>query len=390
MARIVTEQTDPLPAASDQQYIAGRQLFLGQIARQGPTPAADAQHAQVVAAAERGLTQGLADQFRVRRQQYLNHAQILDQILALVVLDRQVGQAFGRRDGRYRVGRTGQIEDVAGMQFGSSQRRGHLVAEWALALDSDQGDAIAAAQAGLRHGLARQGRIRFNAQPVRLPKQVIAAAQFLQGLPAAHAARAWRTDRQQAGTDAPHVGDAQPQRQQADRRDAEEAEGLQAGGAQGIVHHQIGRRGDQGQQAAEQGGKGQRHHQPPGSDAGAVGDAQHHRNEDCHHAGRAHERAQSGYGYHQQHQQPGFAGAGHPGQPVADLIGDASAYQALADHEQPGDQHHHGVTKAGHCHRHRQDIAQAQRHDHQQGHDIWPQPVRGKQHHGHRQHAKDK
>jgi hypothetical protein len=191
---------------------------------------------------------------------------------------------------------------------------------------------------------------------VQLADQIVTFRQFQQGLPLAGGAGLRGSGRQQPRDRwRHHVDDAQRECQQADRGDAEKAERLQAGVAQGIVDHQVGRRGDQGQQAAEQGGEGHRHHQPAGADAEPGGDAEHHRNEDRHHAGGTHERAQPGHRQHQQHQQPAFAGAGQPGQPDADLIGDAGPHQSLADHEQSGDQQDQWVAEAGHRFGHRQD-----------------------------------
>src|SRR5215813_2859424 len=56
----------------------------------------------------------------------------------------------------------------------------------------------------------------------------------------------------------------------------------------------------------------QRHHQPPGKHAQPLGHIESYRDEDRDYPGGTHDRAETGYRQHQQHQQPGFAVAGHP------------------------------------------------------------------------------
>ena len=131
--------------------------------------------------------------------------------------------------------------------------------------------------------------------------------------------------------------------------EVEEGEALEAGAAQFAVDHQVRRRRHQGQHAADEAGKGQRHQQAPRRDLHAVGDTQHHGNEDGHHTGGAHHRAEPGDRQHQQHQQARFAAARGAHQPVAQAVGDAGAYQAVADDEQCGDQHHARIAEAGQC-----------------------------------------
>ena len=87
MLAVVLKQADLFPGTGDQQHVADGQLLVAQVARQWLAPAADTQHAQAVPAAERSLTQGLADQFRIRRQQHFDHAELFDQTLPLVILD---------------------------------------------------------------------------------------------------------------------------------------------------------------------------------------------------------------------------------------------------------------------------------------------------------------
>ena len=106
-----------------------------------------------------------------------------------------------------------------------------------------------------------------------------------------------------------HVANPEQQDRQADGREVEEGEALEAGAAQFAVDHQVRRRRHQGQHAADEAGKGQRHQQAPRRDLHAVGDTQHHGNEDGHHAGGAHHRAEPGDRQHQQHQQARFAAA---------------------------------------------------------------------------------
>ncbi|MNC42914.1 hypothetical protein D3C75_917480 [compost metagenome] len=144
-----------------------------------------------------------------------------------------------------------------------------------------------------------------------------------------------------------HVADAEREDHQAKRGKAEKAETAFAVAHQFTVHHHVGRCGDQTEHATDQTGKTQRHHQPAGRDLHACGDAQHHRNENGHHPGGAHHRAQPGHTDHQQHQQTHFAVAGAIGHPFADAVGNAGAHQPFADHEQRGDQHHVGVAEAG-------------------------------------------
>ena len=148
---------------------------------------------------------------------------------------------------------------------------------------------------------------------------------------------------------------------------------------EGVVDHQVGRGGNQGQRAAEECGEGQRHQQVARVTAKPLADAQDHRNEDRHDPGGTHEGAQPGHHQHQQDQEPGLTGPGDARQPDADPHGHPGLHQTLADHEQCRDQDHHGIAEAGHRRGDGEDATQDQGDDHHQGHHIGPQPTAGKQ-----------
>ena len=179
-----------------------------------------------------------------------------------------------------------------------------------------------------------------------------------------------------------HVADRHDEYRQAERREAEEAESGKTVAQQLALHHQVRRGRDQCHHAADQRSHAQRHHQPAGCDAGVAGDPQDHRDEDRHHAGRAHHRAEGRNHQHQQSDQAAFVGTGPRNQPIAQPLGDAGSNQRLAEHEQQRNQHDVAIGEARQRLVDLDDAGERQRQDHQQTDHVAARPVGGEHDYG--------
>ena len=109
--------------------------------------------------------------------------------------------------------------------------------------------------------------------------------------------------------------------------------------------------------------------------AGAFGDSERYRNEDRRDRRRAHDCAESADDEHQEGYQPRLAPAGPHNQPVPDPLRDPGAHEAVADHEQRGDQHDVRVAEAGKRFAHRHDAGQRKRDQHDQRDGVEPRLV---------------
>ncbi|MDT4831317.1 hypothetical protein FQZ97_648260 [compost metagenome] len=390
VATLALQLADRLPGADHQQGIAELELFLDQLGFQGLAVAPQADHVEVVLAAEGQVGEALADQRGVRRQGYLGHADLVGLLGEVTAAQGQGVQLHGVVEAEQVDVRREQVDQqhVAALQLGGGAGADQLAAEMADALDGHHVEALAAAQVELLQRLADQRRIRADAQAPLAAGQAVVADQVLEGPARGAALVAVRVVAEPAAGEQ-HVADAEGEDHQAERGEAEEAEAARAVAHQVAVHHHVGCGGDQGEHAADQPGEGQRHHQPARRQVQAAGDAEHHRDEDRHHSGGAHHRAEPGDAEHQQHQQARLATAGLGHQPVAQPVGDTGAHQAVADHEQRGDQHHVGIGEAGQGFVDAEHAGQRQGDDHQQGDHVEARLVEGEHQHRGEQQGQD-
>ena len=202
----------------------------------------------------------------------------------------------------------------------------------------------------------------------------VALGPFAQSRTTAGGARVDRLRGQQPAREQ-HVEDAEDEQRQAERREAEEAESLRPLADQFGVDDEVRRGGDEGQHAADEGGKAQRHHQPAWRHAAVLRDAQYDRDEDSDHRRRAHQRAEAAHRRHQQDEQTVLAGACLGVEPVAEAARDAGAHQALPDHEQGGDQDDRRIAEPRQRLVHGDDAGERHRHEHEQRHGVHARPV---------------
>ena len=118
----------------------------------------------------------------------------------------------------------------------------------------------------------------------------------------------------------------------------------------------------------------------PGADTGALRDAQHDWNEDRRNGRRTHRRAEAADDHHQKDDQPDFAASGLRDQPVAEPPRDACPHQAVADHEQRGDQDDVRIAEARQRLAHREHARERQCHEHDQRDGVHAGPV-DREHH---------
>ena len=189
--------------------------------------------------------------------------------------------------------------------------------------------------------------------------------------PAARATRRFRVRRavQPAARDE-HVADARGEDDGAERREIEESEAGKARVLQRAVRHEIRRRADEREHAADQPGKTQRHHQSPRRKLLPLGDEQHHGDENRDDAGRTHDRPQPRDGEHEQDEQPPFAARGAAQQEIADLHRDPRAHEPFADDEKRGDEHDIRIAESRERLRHREHTRERERDHGEQRDDI--------------------
>ncbi|MND92878.1 hypothetical protein D3C80_850520 [compost metagenome] len=234
-------------------------------------------------------------------------------------------------------------------------------------------------------GMSHQRRTAAQRQPTRPAGQLVVTDQIAEGASLPGFARLIAVFITQPTSSHQHIAHAQHQHRQAYRRHAEEAKTADAFAYQLAVYHHVRRGRHQGHHAADQAGKAQRHHQPSRGDFHSRRHAEHYRDKNCHHAGRAHECPQAGDCDHQQHQHFGFATAGDLHQPVSHLISHPGTHQPFTNHEQRSNQDHVGVAEPDRGLRQGQGTAQHKGDDHQQRHYVHTQFIGGKQHNGNQQ-----
>ncbi len=368
---------DRLPGADHQQGIAQAQLLFQHAVGERFVVATQADHVEPVLRTEAQFQDALAEQGGVRRQSHLGHADLPRLVDEVAGAERQAHQVqLGAAPVHVlRRGEDVQQQHVARLQLGAAADLDHLAVELAYPLQADHVGAQAGAQLQFFQGAADQRRAELDLQAPLAAGQAIVADQVAQGPPCLRRADFRRAGGVQPVAREQHVGHADGEHHQAYRGEGEEAEAGMTLARQLAVDHHVRWRGDQGHHAADQSGEGQRHHQPARRDLQLGGDAQDHRDEDRHHPGGTHHRAQPGHRQHQQYQQARFAAAGAGDQPVADLVGHPGTHQAFADHEQRGDQYHAGIAEAGQGFVEGKGSADAEGHDHQQGDHVQAQAV---------------
>ena len=351
---VVAEALDLRRRALHQQHVAAEQLeVLADLCERGVAPVhrdqVDAIAREQVEVADRAqdVARGLADD-RLHHHQ-VAPAQGLD-VVGRGARRRLQADAVAAAQRHHGVAAAVHDHAVADLEPGV----GRGVGELRFAAHQVQHLDDAVRQARLAQRPARQVRALGHEELGHEP--ALAGAELLaQGL--AH--------RQQARREHQHEGAAHQRHQDRRQADLEHREGRQALRARDAVDQDVGRGADHGDQAAEDGGVGERDQQARGRQALAGGHRDHRRDHHHHHRGVVDEGRHQQAGGDQRQQQPAFARAGRGGEPLAELVHAAGARQRGADDEQAGDgdrcavpehaEHLLAVQHAGgeqHAHRH--------------------------------------
>lgn len=284
------QQIDLPPAAANQQRVAEIQTRGEKIALHGFSHALDGEHRQSVTFAEMRLFDGPADKLRAWGQQDFCQTEFLGNELSLLRLDTQTLQALHRtQQVAHLLLCRHQVKGVAGTVLGVDERRFDrcIALRWSTHGDND--DSKAALQQRLPESLTKQWRAGLDAQPEKLVVDGVSLDQIVDRQ-AVLGIRPWTAifGKQKAPEHADE-NDRGDENEQTERREAEEVEGLQAFPGQLIADHQVGRRTDQGEHAAERASESHRHQQASCRHSGLFAQVQGDRDEDGYGAGVAHE-----------------------------------------------------------------------------------------------------
>jgi hypothetical protein len=142
-----------------------------------------------------------------------------------------------------------------------------------------------------------------------------------------------------------HVNDSEGKNRNAERREAEEGKARYAMPLEFAVDDEVRRRSDERHHAAYEGGEAERHHEPPGCNAGTLRDTQRNGDEDRRHGRRTHGGSERAYNNHEQADEPDFTRPGPNNQPVAEHLGNAGSHQPVADHKESCNEHDAGIAE---------------------------------------------
>ena len=378
------ELANQLPVTDDEKNIAQQDRLIHHRPFHRYAIALQPHDVQTVAGAEPHLPHGFTQQFRLRDQRHLGHADI--QRLIGEILPAQhhrLQQLFAAKLAQVHI-RGGHInqQDITRAEFRHPVDVDDHPAKPSPALYADHIRAIALTQLQVIQPLPHHRRAGPDRQTARAPGKAVLLNQIAEGasLPSFFIFVLFFTFQGKTGQQ--HVDHAHDQNDQPKRGDAEKAKALKSFPDQFAVDHQVRRRCHQGHHAADKPGKAQGHHQARRRALHPHGDAQHHRDKDSDHARGAHKRPQPGDGHHQVDQHLGFAAARHFYQPRPHNGRYAGAHQTIPDDKQGGNQDNVGIAKSGERFRQRQRSAEHKCDDNKQGDGVHAYLARGKKNDG--------
>jgi hypothetical protein len=240
-------------------------------------------------------------------------------------------------------------------------------------LDLEHVDAVPGAERGLGQGLPDQRRARLHLRALQgvveleaLPQLGLARGVVLVG-------GGGRGQEDPARRRQQHHGDGEDQ--QPDGGDGEEPEAGARRLRQGVRRHEVRRRPDEGQQAAELRREGHGQQQPRRRQGRAPRQRQHDGDHHRHRARRAHQGAEEGGQEHRRHDGEGLAPPHAAGRSPGQAGRGARRPQPLADDEERRQDHHHGAREAREGLLDGQGAAQREDEEGGQGHEIDADPV---------------
>ncbi|MDX1501456.1 MAG: hypothetical protein R3325_03760 [Thermoanaerobaculia bacterium] len=329
------------------------------------------EHDEVEPLADVDLTQGLAEEGG--RQDDLGQLDLLrGQLLdgQVLVLELQVAAAAQLRQ-PLGLALDEQPVALADHRLGVGRRAGP-----ALALDPHHRQAEGRAQAALAQGLAGQPRALRHRQAEKLAVEAVELAEV--ALPRRTGAAGGEVAAAVGQQLPPHEGHEEDPRQhhrETDGGEVEELEGGLAVRALGLGDQQVGRRADEGGQAAQEGAVGQGDQQLGGRVPGPAGDVHHHGQQQRRHPDVVHEGRHRACGDHHGEQQRHLAGAGQTHDVAPQEARHPGPLQPPAEDEDRPHRDDGGVAEAGKGLLGLQQPGERQGQQHHQRHDVHSHPL---------------
>ena len=348
LVAVVAQLEDILPGAAGEQHVAEAQRLVGETGGQGGALAADGQHLAAEARMKADLAHRLADQVGLGREHHLAHAHRLEEFALQGRVHLQLHslelEPLGEPVDGLVLG--DHHQDVVGQEDGFRPGRDKGAAAVGHGVQGDQVDAVAGAELHARHRTVDQARARGDAEHPDPLADVVALEDLPDGALPPPTDRALAAGEQVAAGHH-HETDGQHQHGETERGEAEEAQGLLAMAAQGVVDDDVRGGGHQRHHAADERGRGQGDEQAAVVEARFLRHCQGDGDEDGGRGGTAHERADQGRAGHEQDEQPNLARAAAVDDGLAHALGQAGVDNGLADHKHGGDDHHHRAGQAG-------------------------------------------